>query len=80
MIGQFPHGIDIHVRNLKWALGQDNHIFIVTTSEIIEKFQLTSDECVTFLSSACQKSTDGFLNFWAEFPCLVENILKEINP
>ena len=35
MVGQFPDGIDLHVRNLRWALTPADHIFIVTRPDIM---------------------------------------------
>lgn len=70
MIGQFPDCIDLHVRNLKWALTKDDHIFIVTLPEFIERFKLANDDRVTFVPF--ERSDEEFINFWGSFPAIVE--------
>lgn len=79
MIGQFPDGIDIHVRNLKWALTEQDHIFIITLPKFIESFNLKNDSQVTYIPF-CSKLTSGtgFIKFWAEFPKLIKEY--QINP
>ena len=73
MIGQFPDGIDIHVRNLKWALTEQDHIFIVTLPEFVEHFKLKSDERVTYIPFEPQiVSENGFINFWKDFPSIIK--------
>ncbi len=47
MVGQFPYGIDPHVRNLRWALAPTDHTFVVTPPDVIATFALASDERVT---------------------------------
>lgn len=79
MVGQFPDGIDIHVRNLKWALSKEDHIFIITLPSFIESFDLKNDEQVTYIPFNIELISDtGFINFWKYFP----EIIKEykINP
>lgn len=70
MIGQFPDGISLHIRNLKWALTKQDHIFIVTLPKYIEKFSLKNDEIVTFIPF--QHEREGFIDFWSEFPAILK--------
>lgn len=73
MIGQFPNGIDIHVRNLKWALSKEDHIFIITLPNFIESFGLKNDSQVTYIPFNTQIISDkGFINFWKDFPKLIK--------
>lgn len=79
MVGQFPDGIDIHVRNLKWALSEDDHIFIITLPTFIESFGLKNDKQVTYIPFAPQSvSEKGFINFWRDFPKIIKEY--QINP
>lgn len=71
MIGQYPHGIDLHIRNLKWAITKENHIFIVSLPEIIK--DLPKIKGVTYIEF--REEHGDFINFWGSFP----NILKELN-
>lgn len=74
MVGQYPHGIDLHVRNLKWALGGEDRIFIVTVPEIIKEFKLQDDKKVKYIPFE-HEGEGSFINFWAGFP----DILKTLN-
>lgn len=88
MVGQFPEGIDIHVRNLKWALSEEDHIYIVTLPKIIKKFNLKNDKRVTFIPFSTRDPNAfcidtcvlgcGFINFWNEFEFLINKY--KINP
>lgn len=72
MVGQFPHGIDLHVRNLRWALAAVDHIFIITLPEIIAAFRLVSDTRVTYVPCVPKEvRPSGWIVFWREFPALV---------
>jgi len=72
MVGQFPHGIDPHVRNLRWALTPADHIFVVTLPDIIATFGLVSDERVTYVPFVPKEvRPSGWIVFWREFPALV---------
>jgi hypothetical protein len=71
MVGQFPHGIDLHVRNLRWALSEGDHIYIVTTGSIIRDFHLESDDRVTYISFGECNDIRTFLPFWKRFPRIV---------
>ena len=71
MIGQFPDGIDLHVRNLKWALTNQDHIFIITSSSFIERFNLKDDNQVTYIPFHLNSNVK-FINFWNEFPVLIK--------
>ncbi len=77
MFGQYPHGIDLHVRNLKWALTKDDHIYIVTLPDIIKQFNLKDEKNVTYVPFVHLGEGD-FINFWAGFPGVVKNL--NINP
>lgn len=72
MIGQFPHGIDAHVRNLLWSLTPDDHIFIVTRPNIVEEFKLKNTDRVTYISHGESSSYSDWINFWQDFPELVK--------
>lgn len=74
MVGQFPDGINLHVRNLEWALTDQDHIYIVTLPEHIKQFNLINKEHVTFIPFVYKKK-DPFVPFWANFP----KILKKLN-
>lgn len=79
MIGQFPDGVDIHVRNLKWALTKKDHIFIVTLPEFIDSFELKDDEQVTYIPFYTKiESKNEFINFWKVFPEIIKK--HEIYP
>jgi hypothetical protein len=71
MVGQFPHGIKYHVENMKWALDQDSHIFIVTLPSIIEEQKLEKEKSVTYIPFETEKK-EGFINFWRSFPEIVK--------
>ncbi len=73
MFGQYPHGIDLHVRNLKWALTKDDHVYIVTLPKIIEDFKLESGGNVTYIPFHHIDEGD-FINFWAGFPGIIKNL------
>jgi hypothetical protein len=72
MVGQFPHGIDLHVRNLQWALSEDDHSYIVTPGSFIKDFNLRNSDRVTFIPFGERHDIRTWLPFWAEFP----NILR----
>lgn len=69
MIGQFPDGIDLHIRNLRWALTEEDHIFIVTPQSIIDDLSLIDDDRTTYVPFLPKETAHtGFINFWREFP------------
>jgi len=72
MVGQFPHGIDIHVRNLLWSLTPDDHIFIVTLPKIIQEFNLKNTQRVTYIPHGNASSYVEWVNFWNEFPSIIQ--------
>lgn len=79
MAAHFPHGLDLHVRNLKWFLSAtDYHIYIVTLPELLEKIT-TRDERVTFITRPTaderftENSQTGFVNFWKWFPAIIQH-------
>lgn len=65
MVGQFPHGIAPHVRNLQWALSPDDHIFIVTLNQHIREFGLKNSNRVTY--TGLEITPDCFVHFWEWF-------------
>lgn len=73
MIGQFPHGIDLHIRNLKWALNKEDSIFIVTLPEFIKTFKLKNDNQITYIPYM-KSHSEGFINFWKYFPKILERL------
>lgn len=73
MVGQYPHGIDLHVRNLKWALGSEDKIFIVTTPGIIKDFNLKDDNRVRYIPFK-HEGESSFINFWAGFPAMLKSL------
>lgn len=78
MVGQFPHGIDIHARNLLWSLTSDDHIFIVTLPKIIQEFNLKNTSRITYIPFGSANSYETWVNFWQEFPSIVKKY--SINP
>ena len=79
MIGQFPDGIDLHVRNLKWFLNAtDYHIYIITVPSVLEQINVRDDK-VTFITRPTpeddfsQNPKTGFVNFWRWFPAIVKH-------
>lgn len=76
MIGQFPHGIDLHVSNLRWALTNEDHIYIVTLPQFIKKFNLINNKTTTYIPF--EHEGEGFIKFWKEFPKIIKEY--KINP
>lgn len=76
MIGQYPHGIDLHVRNLRWALNKEDKIFIVTLPEFISQFNLKDNDQVKYIPFA--HSGGSFIPFWESFPTILGKL--NINP
>ena len=79
MIGQFPDGIDLHVRNLKWFFNAtDYHIYIITSLEALEKINIKDDR-LTFITKPTPEGEfttnpqTGFVNFWKWFPAIVKH-------
>lgn len=79
MVGQFPDGIDLHVRNLKWFLkSTDYHIYIITLPKVFEKISIKDDK-VTFITKPTPEDDftahpqKGFVYFWKWFPAIVKN-------
>lgn len=72
MVGQWPHGIPLHLNNLKWALGDFVHdSYVVTTNEIKAEYEKLFPG-VHFIGVPHK---NGFIKFWDMFP----NIVKEHN-
>jgi hypothetical protein len=70
MVGQWPHGLSLHLDNLKWALGEHQHqSWVVTTEEIQKKYQ-PKYPSVRFFSVPHRGMT--FIPFWDIFPRLVK--------
>jgi hypothetical protein len=80
MVGHFPDGIDLHVRNLKWFLGAtDYHVYIVTTPKRLDQITVKDDK-VTFIVKPTPEGefaesprNPGFVNFWKWFPAIVRH-------
>ena len=80
MVGQFPDGIDLHVRNLKWFLNTtDYHIYIITIPNVRERIDI-EDSKVTFIVKPTprdefeESSTNpGFVTFWKWFPAIIKH-------
>ncbi|QEH38558.1 hypothetical protein OJF2_71610 [Aquisphaera giovannonii] len=73
MIGRFPHGIGLHVRNLRWALSGRDHSVIVTFGSYIEQLGLRSDDRVTYIACGEPGDPRRFFPFWKEFPRIVRD-------
>jgi hypothetical protein len=73
MIGQFPDGIDLHARNLRWALSETDHICIVTRGSFIEDYDLRSDDRITYIDFSKCNDIREFLPFWKEFPRVISD-------
>jgi hypothetical protein len=80
MVGHFPDGVDLHVRNLKWFLGAtDYHIYIVTSPRRLEQIDVRDDK-VTFIVRPTPEDdfvesphNPGFVNFWKWFPAIIKH-------
>ena len=72
MVGQFPHGIDIHTRNLLWCLEPTDHIYIVTLPKFIEEFNLRNSARVTYIPFSGTPQPNSWVNFWQEFPAIIK--------
>ena len=79
MTHQFPDGIDLHVRNLKWFLdATDYHIYIITLPERLEKINIKDDK-VTFITKPTPQDEftmnpqTGWVDFWSWFPAIVKH-------
>jgi hypothetical protein len=84
MVGQFPDGIELHVRNLKWFLSDtDYHIYVITLPRMLEQISI-KDEKLTFITKPTLKDDfvetpqTGFVNFWRWFPAIIKHY--KINP
>lgn len=73
MIGQFPDGIALHCKNLRWALTEKDHSFIITLPEYIERFGLKNDNYFTYIAFETD-GKDRFINFWGKFPEMVNQM------
>jgi hypothetical protein len=71
MVGQFPDGIDLHVRNLRWALSENAHIYIITSRSIITDFNLKNDHRLTYIEFSQGNDLHKFIYFWKEFPRII---------
>jgi hypothetical protein len=74
MVGQFPHGIDLHVRNLRWALSDEDHIFVVTFGAHIEERGLQGDDRTTYIACGRPQGPRRAYPFWREFPRIVRDL------
>src|SRR5438045_9687872 len=78
MIGQFPDGIDLHVRSLKRIFNAtDYHIYIITSLEALEKINIKDDR-LTFITKPTPKGEftthpqTGFVNFCMCLPAILK--------
>jgi hypothetical protein len=71
MIGQFPDGIGLHVRNLRWALSEQDHIYIVTRRRFLRDFGLRNDERTTYIDFGDYHDIQSIIPFWKHFPRLL---------
>jgi hypothetical protein len=71
MIGQFPHGVDLHTRNLKWALSEQDHIVIVTIGSFIKNYNLKNEDRVTYIDFGDYSNFQPWIPFWNNFPKIV---------
>jgi hypothetical protein len=71
MIGQFPDGIDLHVRNLLWALSEKDHSYIITKGSFIKKCNLHSNDRTTFIDFGECPDITRFVHYWKDFPRIV---------
>jgi hypothetical protein len=71
-IGQFPHGIDLHIRNLQWFFhNTPHHIYIIITPNIAPLIK-AQDDVTVIVKSPPPHGT--FIPFWREFPSIVKDI------
>jgi hypothetical protein len=68
MVGQFPDATNLHVRNLRWALSEQDHVFIVTTRALIRDFNLRNDARSTYIAHGEHDDILKWFAFWKEFP------------
>jgi hypothetical protein len=75
----FPHGVDLHLRNLKWFLGSiDYQIYIVTLPKVLEQIKTTRDR-VSFITKPTPgddftaNPQTGYVNFWKWFPAIIQH-------
>ena len=80
MVGHFPDGVDLHVRNLKWFLQTtDYHIYIITSPKWLDQID-TRDDRVTIIVKPTPEDefvestqNPGFINFWKWFPAIIQH-------
>jgi hypothetical protein len=79
VVTHFPHGVDLHVRNLKWFLdGTDYRIYIVTRPKVLEQIKASSER-VTFITKPTpaddftENPRTGFVNFWRWLPAIIQH-------
>jgi len=80
MVGHFPDGVDLHVRNLKWFLGDtDYQIYIISSPERLKQINIR-DEKVTLIGRPTPQDdfiesphNPGFINFWKWFPAIIKH-------
>jgi hypothetical protein len=69
MVGQWHHGLPLHLGNMKWALGQFVHeSYVVTTNEIKRTYEKLFPK-VHFIGVP---NKGGFIKFWDMFPSIVK--------
>lgn len=73
MVGQWPHGINLHLRNLCWALGGEDRIYLIARPETLASAELHDDpriRCIPY--DAPVRNESGILEFWDAFPALID--------
>jgi hypothetical protein len=77
MVGHFPDGVELHVRNLKWFLADtDYHIYVVSLPGLREQMDI-NDERLTIITQPTPQHAfivnreTGFVNFWKWFPAII---------
>jgi hypothetical protein len=78
MIGQFPDGIGLHVRNLRWSLSIDDCIYIITTNNNIINYKLKDDDRVTYIDFGACDDIRNWIPFWRAFAGIVTE--RRIDP
>jgi hypothetical protein len=80
MVGHFPDGVDLHVRNLKWFLGDtDCQIYVISSPKRLKQINIR-DEKVTLIGRPTPQDdfiesphNPGFINFWKWFPAIIKH-------
>ena len=75
VLGQHPMGLDLHIRNLRWALNEINHRIYIFTS-VNHNIDHTLFPDVIFIESECKPNR--WHNYWSkEIPTYIRSDCKE---